>query len=438
MINTTENSSTYDFLITPDDEDLILKTLSKFDQLFEKEEYYNHQERLHRLNKALNSIHKSQNVSVSKFNLNNRKSNPNLEEKLKEKLEINLFKLNELLDCLLKEKEDHSLNNYESISTFDCLLTSSSEEDEKEKEKGDNNLSEGNEDDVNINMNMNVSRPKQSEKNKKRIMKNLYNYEIFLKSLFFEKYLKNENETPRGQNHGKVLEEFSRNLNFDINTTNFSTNNFNSNCCIYSSENMSMNNNTPITSKINSKDASPLNFNGSTPVIKKSFFEDKDIKNIIKRGARRGSMNDEVISKMGNSYLNHQRRRSDIVGIGIGSLSENFKRSSHYNNSAFGSKNVDGDAENILDTISDFNIEISKNLNLNKPPSIKNHQNSNISFNNPLEKRTSIFKDTSSLMNIIESEEFYSNFSKQREEDSNDEEEEDDNELSCNSADDNN
>ena len=77
--------------------------ITKFDKLLNKEEYYNFQERVYKLNKALTSIANSQNLNVSSFNSSG--STPENPKRVNPEIDISPNKLLKMLDELIREKE---------------------------------------------------------------------------------------------------------------------------------------------------------------------------------------------------------------------------------------------------------------------------------------------------------------------------------------------
>lgn len=368
-------------------EELISNILYKFDLLFDKEDYYNNQERVYKLNKTFTSISRAKNLSVTNFTSPEKvetkgegmnykaNSNKNLQEVLS-KLDISLENLSKILDDLLEKQGESS----------DHLFTSSSSE----------------ECDRNENL---------STKKKRRLMKNLYNYELLLKAYFFEKSPEDATEQSL-----KNLKDEHVEPDKPIEPTDTLVSK--SNC------------HTPISkmSKNDTKVAKTLN---NTPVINKSFFEDEEIKKSMDRRRRSyldGSDSNFIHLHPGNnSYLQKQRRRSHIFEGGPTiSLSHSNNMKIHHSVNSF-SKEVEkgepvnftsefNDNNNLFNEISTFNINLNDNSigaitstqlkeDLTKEDSLFNKNNFN-------EKRTSIFRDKDNyLTNITENEEFYANLS---------------------------
>jgi hypothetical protein len=359
-----------------DKEGLIAQILYKFDMLFDKEEYYNHQERVYKLNKAFSSISKAHNLSVTNFSENlektqelKRRSSSNLQEAFG-KLEISLENLSQILDGLLEKKDEDK--NY--------LISSSSSEDEKT-------------------LNLNTLDVSSMSNKKRKLLKNLYNYELLLKAYFFEKSLSLENVS---ENQKQLLEDFGGN----VTPSNFSTNNMTNESTCRALKNENEDNSllyTPISKISNHENMSAKTYIG-TPLIKKSFFEDKEIKKCLNK--RRRSLRDEHLCGQGSTLLQEQRRRSHIFEkIPLVSLSHSNKRSGNclQSNSEENNENEGGFNDNIVEEISNFNINLFSENQMSTIDTQSKFQ----------EKRCSIFikEKENFLTNITENEEFYGSLS---------------------------
>lgn len=339
-------SSTNSFMTK---EDIVVSILAKFDTLMSREEYIQCQQRIYKLNKAFSSIVNSQNVSVSIFSTDVEMTSPKKIKLQSEILEFeNLKKLEKLLDDLLLEK---SQNQYNTLTSLSQCVTTSSSEDEKAMLKFNSNLC--------------------NSKAKKHLLKNLFSYEILLKTYLFESSLTTNEFSKLGPEeiYGKNLSYLSNNtLNLDH----------------MKSKNIF---DTPL-----SKSNFPQSFKSAsafqTPQIKKSFFQDKEIKiNLAKR--RRSLRETEYKSKLNLDFLQSDRRSSDIIFFEAGTRIETL-------NLNFSSENPEE-----ANQVTNFTTETqSKRKNSIGLMSFK------ISSQTESERKGSIFRDRDNyLTNIIEKEE---------------------------------
>jgi len=301
--------------------ELTHEIISKFDKLLNREEYYNFQERVYKLNKAIISIAHSQNLHVSSFNSNNSNGNtPENVKRVNSNLDISPNKLLKMLDELVKEKESNShqvgkkedFNINKSDSTIktnfngDYSFTASSSEEDTAFDGIQQSLS-----------NIELNRDNLAQK-KKRLFKYLYNYELLYKTILLEKSLNRiENESKENSepskkneqvpliNERKICEEIGMNAEL---LSNFSKSRKKDSNISDSS--------TPISNIKSVKGKSSLGENGSsTPSINKFFFEDKEFQNRINNKRRRSLMEEQkiLIDKNLEQNPNSHRRKSDFL-----------------------------------------------------------------------------------------------------------------------------
>lgn len=330
-------------------EDIIKSILSKFESLLNKEDYYNFQERVYKFNKMVNSVNRhtsrvsnfeeGESVSPSFKNTSNEGNNRIL----------SLENLSLLLDELLKNKDSQE-------KKYVCLTTSSSEEEEI------------------ICANIPIR-----EEKRKKFLRNLYNYELFLKTYLYEKSLTSEK-----QQMGELA-----NINTAFTTIN-----------TVESSNLSINNitgisikqiestliNTPSSCKTENESESNKTLN-LTPLIKKSFFEDFDVQKI--NGNRRRSMIEE--SKSGLAAINFSKRLSGVFESQIVNSYSHKEKKAEISSNQY---------EKVIDTRHQISNFISSNSNIL------------LNTTQPLPKRSSIFVSREEfLSNIGENDEYCSNFS---------------------------
>lgn len=332
-------------------EELIKNILVKFEMLLNKEDYYNFQERVYKLNKMLNAINK-QTTTVSHFedfeglSSSLLKQSSNITQKT-----LSLDHLSALLDELLRNKE--SLDK-----KYFCLATSSSEDGEDE---------------------LPTKLPVRVEK-RKSFLRNLYNYELFLKTYIYEKSLIKEKQT--NDDVTSMGQAFTT-LN-TVESSNLSINNL----TITSTKPMEVDSpltNTPSSSKTENGCNSNKTLN-LTPLIKKSFFEDLEVHKIKEN--RRRSLIEE--SKSGLAAINVAKRMSGI-----------FNTQMLHSYSHKETKPVESPEKR---QGTDQKCEISQFLSLNGNLQLNSVQ--------PVPKRSSIFTSREDfLSNIGETEEYYINIS---------------------------
>lgn len=387
--------------------ELTQEIISKFDKLINKEEYFNFQERIYKLNKAIISIANSYNLNVSSFNSNlPNNDTPENSKKVNPHLDISPNKLLTMLDELLIEKENNekSLLNTKKINDNiidqdnnchgNCSFTVSSSDDE------DMNIrSITNQNDCNISSTAMISTNNFTKK-KKKLLKYLYNYELLYKTFLLEKSL-NKIESDSIENSEssksktveateKICEEIGMNMNL---LSNFSKN-----------KKISKNVSDASTPNSNFKSVKNMSIKcenaPSTPSINKFFFEDREIQQKINNKRRRSLMEEQKIIIEKNPELNVNRRRSDFM-LGIsqyGNIRSQYFTSNNISNNenSFVSKFETGlciDDENDSDdeTVSIVTSNIVSRFNDNQ-------------------KRSSMFRDKNEreyyLTNIYEIEEF--------------------------------
>jgi hypothetical protein len=341
-------------------EELIHKILGKFELLMNKEEYYNYQERVHKLNKAFCAITKAKNLSVSNFNENVDLGKG--QNQGHSSLEMNLEMLSTLLDDLIREKENGCFDKM-------GMITSSSDEGESEPFR-------------------NREKILTQSSRKKSFIRNLYNYEMILKTYLYEKNISNSNDPMQ------MLEDLVGNV-----TANFSTNNM----TLLSNKLTTINESSSLCSTPYSKFTSEEeNSNkNSTPMIKKSFFEDKDTKKTLLENRRRSLIEEPKINLGGYGQHPQKRKSSFIQYKNCHSYSNNKKP--EFRTSEEKSEKATTDQNEI----SQFNC----NLNSKESKSLAPYFNPD-----PAERRESIFRDRDNfLTHILENEEYYTNMSIDRE-----------------------
>lgn len=317
-------------------EELVIQILTKFDLLLNKEEYYNHQERIYKLNKAYCSINKAKDLNVSNFNETSKDSEkcfrPNT-------LGLSLESLSLLLDELLKEKESNTIDK----DNLEMLASSFDEESKNSSSK------------------VNPTRKR------KELFKNLYKYELILKTFLYEN---NMVESGLNNEDSYILD----NLTNRSTPTNHKTLNPRKSL-IYEDPILI---GTPSNSKISKEQDSSNKSSNLTPMLKTSFFDDSEIKNCI-NNRRRSHV--EQVKTMGhfNISLNASKRKSCMENL-----------SSHYANSHSNTKPVNIMMEELeikqdVDMVSQFNWPKDRETN---------------------DKRGSIFRDSNYLTNIVENEEY--------------------------------
>jgi len=319
-------------------EELVIQILTKFDLLLNKEEYYNHQERVYKLNKAYCSINKAIDLNVSNF-IETPEGSENIN---KPTLDLSLESLSLLLDELLKEKESNTLDK-----DYLSMLTSSSEEDSK------------------------ISACKVTpNRRRKGLFKNLYNYELILKTFLYEN---NMVETRLKEEDSQMFE----NLTNKSTPTNLKT--LNPRKSLLYEDPILIG--TPSNSKISKDQDSSAKSSNLTPMLKKSFFEDSDIKNCF-NNRRRSHVEQIKTHGQFNISLNTSKRKSCMENL-----------TSQYANSHSNTKPINAMMEELevkenSEMVSQFNW-----------PSTKD------------DKRGSIFRDQNHLTNIVENEEYATNLS---------------------------
>jgi hypothetical protein len=330
-------------------EELIKNILIKFEALLNKEEYYNFQERVYKLNKMLNSVNRQTN-SVSHFEDVEGISSSFIEHSSTNNHKIlSLESLSEILDDLLKNKESMD-------KRYICLTTSSSEDDD-----------------------MQSKFPVRVEK-RKSFLRNLYNYELFLKTYLYEKSVSQEKQC-EDNTHVAMT-----NLN-TVESSNLSINNM----TMTSTKPMEVEVessllHTPSSSKTDNNPGSNKTLN-LTPLIKKSFFEDLEVHKIKEN--RRRSMIEE--SKSGLAAIQVSKRMSGI-------FQSQILNSYSHKETRLGESNEKKQCE------VDSKCQISQFLTINTNPQVNSMQ--------PLPKRSSIFTNKEELLsNIGENDEYYSQLS---------------------------
>lgn len=338
-------------------EELIHKILIKFEQLMNKEEYYNYQERVHKLNKAFFAITKAKNLSVSNFNENIDLGKA--QSQAHSSKEMNLEMLSTLLDDLIKEKESGCFDK-------SGMITSSSDE-------GDGELFR------------NKEKYLTQSSRKKNFIRNLYNYEMILKTYLYEKNISMSNDPIQ------MLEDLVGNV-----SANFSTN-----MTLLSNKLTTINESSSLCSTPYSKFTSEdENSNkNSTPMIKKSFFEDKDTKKTLLDNRRRSFIEEPKINLGGFAQQSQRRQSSFLQYKNCHSYSNNKKPEFRTSEEKSEKASID------QNEISHFNCNLVSKESKSLAP-----------YFNPLDRRESIFRDRENfLTNILENEEYYVNMSIDRE-----------------------
>lgn len=376
--------------------------ITKFDKLLNKEEYYNFQERVYKLNKALSSIANSQNLNVSSFNSSG--NTPENTKRVNSEIDISPNKLLKMLDELIREKEAQEKTDLtQEISSRkpasndnqnNYFTGSSSEEDETHSHKNDN-INE-------IQMVSSASPYKLDNfsKKKKKLFKYLYNYELLYKTFLFEKSL-NRIETESqsissspmskihpdekligeeiGMNFG-LLSNLSKNKKFSTNV---------SDC------------DSSLTSSIlkSQKDRSiRFDFGTSTPSINKFFFEEKEFLCKIEIPKRR-SMEEEpkMVMEKNPESINHRRRSDFLHKLSQPIPSQGKKKTSSH------TSNIDDSFvsrfDSVLNDEDDHRDDSVSTMNTSNALNLPNYQ-----------KRSSVFKEKYEkqyfLSNIYENDEY--------------------------------
>jgi len=376
--------------------------ITKFDKLLNKEEYYNFQERVYKLNKALTSIANSQNLNVSSFNSSGH--TPENTKRVNSDIDISPNKLLKMLDELITEKEAQeksdltqeisSRNPASNENQNHSFTGSSSEEDETSSHKLDNI------NDIQPVNSASSSKQDNFSKKKKKLFKYLYNYELLYKTFLFEKSL-NRIETesqsisssPMSKVHPDeklIGEEIG--MNFGL-LSNLSKNNkFSTNVSYCDSS---------LTSSIlkSQKDKSmKFDFGTSTPSINKFFFEEKEFLCKIEIPKRR-SMEEEpkMVMEKNPESVNHRRRSDFLQKFSQPIPSQGKKKTSSYISSiddSFVSR-----FDSVLNDEDDHRDDSVSTMNTSIAPNLPNYQ-----------KRSSVFKEKYEkqyfLSNIYENDEY--------------------------------